>query len=109
IAGLQGSFYRQFAITIAASTAISAIVSLTLSPALAALLLKPHNEHAGEKKGVLSTLTAPVRWFFAGFNWAFERLSNAYGAMTARFVRLGAMFLIIYGGPLGLPPWPPGH
>ena len=102
IAGLQGSFYRQFAITIAASTAISAIVSLTLSPALAALLLKPHDEHAGEKKGVLSTLTAPVRWFFAGFNWAFERLSNAYGAMTARFVRLGAIFLIIYGGLLGL-------
>src|SRR5216684_2474483 len=42
IAGLQGSFYRQFAVTIAASTAISAFVSLTLSPALAALLLKPH-------------------------------------------------------------------
>ncbi|HEY8247369.1 MAG TPA: multidrug efflux RND transporter permease subunit [Hyphomicrobium sp.] len=102
IAGLQGSFYRQFAITIAASTAISAIVSLTLSPALAALLLKPHDEHAGEKKGVLTTLMAPVRWFFAGFNWAFERLSNAYGAMTARFVRLGAIFLIIYGGLLGL-------
>ena len=53
IAGLQGSFYRQFAITIAASTAISAIVSLTLSPALAALLLKPHDEHAAEKKGLM--------------------------------------------------------
>ena len=105
IAGLQGSFYRQFAITIAASTAISALVSLTLSPALAALLLKPHDEHAGEKKGVLSTLTAPIRWFFAGFNWAFERLARAYGAMTARFVRLGAMFLIIYGGLLGLTYW----
>jgi hydrophobe/amphiphile efflux-1 (HAE1) family protein len=105
IAGLQGSFYRQFAITIAASTAISALVSLTLSPELAALLLKPHDEHAGEKKGVLSTLTAPIRWFFAGFNWTFERLSRGYGAMTARFVRLGAMFLIIYGGLLGLTYW----
>ena len=42
ITGLQGTFYQQFAITIAASTAISAFVSLTLSPALAALLLKPH-------------------------------------------------------------------
>ena len=76
IAGLQGSFYRQFAITIAASTAISAIVSLTLSPALAALLLKPHDEHAAEKKGLLSTLR-PRRWFFSGFNWAFGWLSKA--------------------------------
>lgn len=42
IAGISGAFYRQFALTIAASTIISAIVSLTLSPALAALLLKPH-------------------------------------------------------------------
>ena len=105
IAGLQGSFYRQFAITIAASTAISAIVSLTLSPALAALLLKPHDEHAAEKKGLLATLTTPVRWFFSGFNRAFEWLSKGYGAMTARFVRLGAVFLIIYGGLLGLTYW----
>ena len=75
ITGLQGSFYRQFAITIAASTAISAFVSLTLSPALAALLLKPHDEHAGEKKGVLSDAYARrLRWFFAGFNWAFRAL-----------------------------------
>ena len=102
ITGLQGSFYRQFAITIAASTAISALVSLTLSPALAALLLKPHDEHAARKKGILSAVTAPVRWFFAGFNWAFERLSRGYGAMTARLVRLGAIILIVYGGLLGL-------
>jgi hydrophobe/amphiphile efflux-1 (HAE1) family protein len=105
IAGLQGSFYRQFAITIAASTAISAIVSLTLSPALAALLLKPHNEEASKKKGILYVLGAPLRWFFAGFNWCFERLSRGYGAATARTVRLGAIFLIIYGGLLGLTYW----
>ena len=105
IAGLQGSFYRQFAITIAASTAISAIVSLTLSPALAALLLKPHDEHTTPNKGVLYYLATPVRWFFSAFNWGFERLSNGYGAMTARFVRLGFIFLIIYGGLLGLTYW----
>ncbi len=51
IAGLQGSFYRQFAITIAAATAISAFVSLTLSPALAALLLKPHDEQRDPEMG----------------------------------------------------------
>ncbi len=58
IAGLQGTFYRQFAITIAASTAISALVSLTLSPALAALLLKPHAEH-GSESGIAKILGAP--------------------------------------------------
>ena len=51
IAGLQGSFYRQFAITIAASTAISAFVSLTLSPALAALLLEAAQRGGSPKKG----------------------------------------------------------
>ncbi len=50
ITGLQGTFYKQFAITIAASTAISCFVSLTLSPALAAVLLKPHDAHP--KKGL---------------------------------------------------------
>ena len=45
ISGIQGQFYRQFAVTIAASTLISCLVSLTLSPALCALLLKPHEEH----------------------------------------------------------------
>ncbi|HYZ64857.1 MAG TPA: efflux RND transporter permease subunit, partial [Acetobacteraceae bacterium] len=58
ITGLQGSFYRQFAITIAAATLISCFVSLTLSPALAALLLRPHGaETAG---GILYRIAAPV-------------------------------------------------
>ena len=97
ITGLQGSFYKQFAITIAASTAISAFVSLTLSPALAALLLKPHN---GEepKRGILYTLGAPVRGFFKGFNWAFDRFSTSYGRMTARLIRLGVIMILIYAG-----------
>jgi multidrug efflux pump len=55
ISGLSGQFYKQFAMTIAISTVISAINSLTLSPALAALLLKPHE---GKK----------TNWFFRGFN-----------------------------------------
>lgn len=101
IFGLQGTFYRQFAITIAASTAISAFVSLTLSPAMAALLLRPHGE-SEHKRGLLNTLTAPVRWFFAGFNYVFDRLSSGFGALTARLVRLGLILLIVYGGLLGL-------
>ena len=101
ISGLQGTFYRQFAITIAASTAISAFVSLTLSPAMAALLLKPHQEHDG-KTTVLSVLTWPVRTFFKGFNYAFDLLSRGFGALTARLVRLSLILLLAYGGLLVL-------
>ena len=67
--------------------------------------MKPHDEHTPPNKGVLYYLATPVRWFFSAFNWGFERLSNGYGAMTARFVRLGFIFLIIYGGLLGLTYW----
>jgi hydrophobe/amphiphile efflux-1 (HAE1) family protein len=94
ISGLQGSFYRQFAITIAAATVISAFVSLTLSPALAALLLKPRVE---VPKPTLSyRLGMPVRRFFAGFNWGFERLSLGYSRLVARLVRVGAIVLVAY-------------
>ena len=75
IAGISGAFYRQFALTIAASTIISATVSLTLSPALAALLLKPHGGEPAS--GVLAVLGRPLNAFFAGFNKVFERLSSA--------------------------------
>jgi hydrophobe/amphiphile efflux-1 (HAE1) family protein len=102
ISGLQGSFYKQFAITIAASTAISALVSLTLSPALAALLLKSHVHDAAPHQGLLHTLTAPIRTFFAGFNYWFERLSSGYGELTRRLIRLSALMLIGYVGLLAL-------
>ncbi len=101
ITGLQGSFYKQFAITIAAATAISAFVSLTLSPALAALLLKPHqNEHHGS--GFAHTVGRPIRWFFRGFNRGFEWVSSRYGAMTGRLIRVGLIMMIAYGGLLFL-------
>ncbi|MEA2728131.1 MAG: hypothetical protein QOF70_2606 [Acetobacteraceae bacterium] len=96
ISGLQGSFYRQFAITIASATVISCFVSLTLSPALAAILLKPHE--AVPKRTLLWRLGAPLRWFFAGFNWVFDRLSRGYGALTRRLVRVGVIALVVYGG-----------
>jgi HAE1 family hydrophobic/amphiphilic exporter-1 len=96
ITGLQGSFYKQFAITIASATVISAFVSLTLSPALAALLLRPHDHEV--KRGVMYWLSTPLRWFFAGFNWAFGRLSSGYGGLTRRLVRMGTVVLLVYAG-----------
>jgi hydrophobe/amphiphile efflux-1 (HAE1) family protein len=100
ISGLQGSFYRQFAITIAASTAISAFVSLTLSPAMAALLLKTHAlssvEHAEPSLG--ERLATPLTWFFRHFNRGFEWLADFYGRATARLVRLAVVVLVVYGG-----------
>jgi hydrophobe/amphiphile efflux-1 (HAE1) family protein len=100
IAGISGAFYRQFALTITASTIISATVSLTLSPALAALLLKPHD---GENKsGVWATLSRPVNVFFVGFNKLFERLSLGYAGLTRRVLRVSALMLVIYGGLIGI-------
>ena len=100
IAGISGAFYRQFALTIAASTIISAIVSLTLSPALAALLLKPHGHE--QRPGVWQKLSSPFTLFFAGFNKLFERLSAGYAALTQRMIRVSVLMLIVYGGLIGL-------
>lgn len=93
ISGISGDFYRQFAATISVATVLSAVVSLTLSPALAARLLKPHGHH--EKRSVLF---APIGLFFRGFNWVFDRLSFGYGALTRKLVRLPVILLLIYGG-----------
>jgi hydrophobe/amphiphile efflux-1 (HAE1) family protein len=102
ISGLQGTFYKQFAITIAASTAISCFVSLTLSPALSALLLKPH-AHGEQKPSLVSRIVgAPVRLFFRGFNRSFEWLSHGYAGMTGKIIRLPLILLLIYGGLLFL-------
>jgi len=100
IAGISGAFYRQFALTITASTIISATVSLTLSPALAALLLKPHKNES--KSGIWMTLSRPANIFFAGFNKLFERLSLGYGGLTRRVLRVSVLMLIIYSGLIGL-------
>ena len=99
IPGISGQFFRQFALTITASTAISCLVSLTLSPALCALLFKPHVE-GHEAKG--SRLTRPITIFFNGFNRVFDRLSNGYGTLTARLTRLTLIMLLVYGGLIAL-------
>jgi hydrophobe/amphiphile efflux-1 (HAE1) family protein len=92
ITGISGQFYRQFALTIAGATLISLIVSLTLSPALCALLLKPHHE------GRVPFWQWPVRAFFRAFNWGFERFANGYGWLVARVVRFAAIMLLLYAG-----------
>ncbi len=95
ISGLSGQFYKQFAVTIAISTVISAINSLTLSPALSALLLKDH--HA--KKDILSRIIdALFGWFFRPFNRFFEWSSNVYVGLVKRIIRFSFVALVIYGG-----------
>jgi hydrophobe/amphiphile efflux-1 (HAE1) family protein len=101
IPGISGQFFRQFAVTIATATAISCFVSLTLSPALCALLLKPHEAHAGHTP----LLFRPVRAFFNGFNYAFDKLSLGYGGLTRRLVRIVAVVLLVYVGLIGLTGW----
>ena len=100
IAGISGAFYRQFALTIAASTIISAIVSLTLSPALAALLLRPHDDEV--RSGFWRTVSRPFNLFFSGFNRMFDRLSLGYAALTRRILRVSALMLVLYAGLIGL-------
>src|SRR3981081_1351473 len=93
ISGITGTFFRQFALTIAVSTAISALNSLTLSPALASLLLKPRG---AEKDSFQRILDGLLGWLFKGFNKTFAWASNAYGNTVARFVRLAVIILFIY-------------
>ena len=102
ITGISGAFYRQFALTIAASTVLSAIVSLTLSPALAAVLLRPHQHDETATTGVLAALTRPLDGFFRRFNAAFDALAGGYAALTRRLLRLSALVLLVYAGLIGL-------
>jgi multidrug efflux pump len=89
ITGLSGQFYKQFALTIAISTVISAINSLTLSPALAALLLKGHDE---PKDRLTLAIDKYLGWLFRGFNRLFSRGTHAYrGGVTRAISRKGLM------------------
>jgi multidrug efflux pump len=97
ISGLTGQFYRQFALTIAISTVISAINSLTLSPALAALLLKGHDAPKDVLTRVMDRL---LGWFFRGFNRAFRRGSDTYsggvrGVISHRLLAFGLYVALV--------------
>ena len=100
ISGIPGLFFKQFAITIAGSTIISCFASLTLSPALCAVLLKPH-ALGGEHNGRVS-LARVLHPIFSRFNAAFSWLSTSYGNLTSRFVRVPRVIFLIYLALIGL-------
>jgi hydrophobe/amphiphile efflux-1 (HAE1) family protein len=91
LTGLSGAFYRQFAVTISTATIISLLISLTLSPALAAMLLKPT---APADSG--NRLTRTVRRAGDAFNRGFERMSESYARLTARLVTAPKRMMIAY-------------
>ena len=99
LGGLSGEFYRQFAVTIAISTLISAFNSLTLSPALAAALLRPHGGRADAATRVIDRVAGPV---FRPFNRFFGRASESYGRGVAWVLRRAGLALVVYGLLLGL-------
>jgi len=99
ISGITGQFYRQFALTIAVSTLISAFNSLTLSPALCALLLQPPQ---ARHDWLNRLLEGTLGWFFRGFNQLFARSSAAYSRMVGRLIRVSAATLAGYLGLLAL-------
>ncbi len=95
ISGLTGEFYRQFALTIAFSTVISAFNSLTLSPALSALLLKGHG---APKDALARGMEKVLGGFFRAFNRLFHRGSEGYGKGVGGVLSRRALALLVYGG-----------
>ncbi len=110
ISGLTGQFYRQFALTITFSTIISAFNSLTLSPALAAMLLKSHQEPKDKLTRVMDRLFG---WFFRWFNGFFHRNSERYGRgvnkiLGRKAVAIGIYIILLFCTYLGFKQVPPG-
>ena len=96
ISGLTGQFYKQFALTIAISTVISAFNSLTLSPALAAVLLKSHDAPKDRFSKVLDKIFGG--WLFRPFNRFFEKASHGYVGTVRRVIRGSGIALLLYAG-----------
>ena len=107
VPGIPGIFYQQFAVTIASASVISLLVSLTLSPAMASVLLKPHDlSHAPERRpGLLGSAAYYGGWAGRRFNEGFDWLSDKYGRLTARLVRTAGVVLAIYVVLLGMTAW----
>ena len=98
ITGLSGQFYKQFALTIAISTVISAINSLTLSPALSALLLKERNAPPDRLTRIMNALFG---WLFRGFNWMFSRGVSGYGLGVRSILTRKSAVMLVYAAMLG--------
>ena len=99
LGGISGEFYRQFALTIAFSTAVSTFVSLTLSPALAALLLRKREEQTGWLDKFFGWT---LGWFFKLFDAGLEKVTGAYAWAVKRAVRFSVLTLGVYAGLLAL-------
>ncbi|WP_462174019.1 efflux RND transporter permease subunit [Pseudoalteromonas xiamenensis] len=100
MSGLTGQFYKQFALTITISTVISAINSLTLSPALSALLLKSPN---APKDWLTKFMDKAFgRWLFAPFNRLFDRGASSYTKGVGKLVRMSGIIVVLYAGLIGL-------
>jgi hydrophobe/amphiphile efflux-1 (HAE1) family protein len=102
IGGVTGQFFRQFAVTIAVSTLFSAFNSLTLSPALAALLLRPRDRMHDPLTWLLDRA---LGWFFRGFNFVFGASTAAYTRSVGALLSVSVVVLLIYCGLLGLTWW----
>ncbi|CAN1722758.1 Efflux pump membrane transporter BepE [Hyphomicrobium sp. 1Nfss2.1] len=100
IGGITGQFYRQFAVTVATATIISAFNSLTLSPALCAILLKPHEDHTKD-----SLLMRPIHAAFRLFNRGFDLLAAGYAALIRKLISLSAFMLVLYATLIGIAGW----
>ena len=100
VSGISGQFFRQFALTIAVATAISTIVSLTLSPALAALFLKAEGQTS--RKGFPGRLrflaSLPFALFGRIFNYGFDKMAGGYALLVRGLIRVSVLVLLVYGG-----------
>jgi len=99
IPGISGQFYQQFALTIAGSVSLSSLVSLTLSPALGAILLRDKSLKPDLPGRILNFLFG---WFFRGFNWVFDRFRGFYGGLIGKLVRVSLIGVVLYIGMLAL-------
>jgi multidrug efflux pump len=102
ISGIVGQFFRQFALTIAVSTILSTINSLTLSPALATILLRPKTARRDPLTWLIDLL---LGWVFRLFNLGFRHSTNAYTWTIGKLLRVPLVVLAVYGGLLGLTYW----
>jgi len=102
ITGITGQFFRQFAITVATTTAISSFVSLTLTPSLAAIFMQSKADKESNPKGAFGKLFGIIKWPFSkaasAFNWGFAKLENGYSRLINLVTRFAFVMLIAYGG-----------
>ena len=106
LSGLTGEFYKQFAVTIAISTLISAVNSLTLSPSLSAMLLKAHGD---TPDALTRTMHRLFGRFFRAFNRGFDRASEGYGSGVGHLVKRKGSIFVVYAGLLAATWWLVDH